>query len=54
MFLFLLQVLACKWSGEEGDGLLYRAAITAVNDKVKKVKVQFIDFGNRLEPVLSF
>ena len=34
--------------------MLTAPAITAVNDKVKKVKVQFIDFGNRFEPVLSF
>ena len=42
-----LQVVSCKWEANDGDGLNYRAVITAVNAKISKVKVQFLDFGNR-------
>ena len=44
---FVVQVVACKWENN-GDGLVYRAVVTSVNAAVKKVKVQFLDFGNRL------
>ena len=44
---FVFQVVACKWE-KDGDGLIYRAVVTSANAAMKKVKVQFLDFGNRL------
>ena len=47
VFIFVVQVVACKWE-KDGDGLIYRAVVTSANAAMKKVKVQFLDFGNRL------
>ncbi len=44
-------LVACKWSDPDIGGSYYRARIVSVDNGVKRVKVQFLDYGNRaVEP----
>ena len=48
-----IQVLSCKWTDADGDGEVYRATVTDVNEVARTVQVLFIDFGNRFDNFLA-